>query len=699
MRRSYGRAAQLALLALALLSSFLDARVARADGRDADGEADEVVVRGGEAGGFVSRASVDDAPREITDAASLIEPLPGVHVRRLGADDSFATLSIRGTSSTQVAVYLAGVPLTGGADPSLDLATLPLWPGARARVFRSFAPAALGRGSLGGSLVIDAPSPRAPARTEVWTSAAAFGALRLRVGDVRNVGSEADGIRVATGLSASRSDDDFSYLDRRVSAARGREIFVDRDNAGHAAASGLASVAIPLRLRDGSAGALTVTTLLQARRQQLPGTATQPTPDQRLDSSRVVSAVELTFPVGPGAFGVRGWGRREGLAITDSVRSSDGLSPTATSDSILATGTSIGWKGRPGDALTIEARIDGSIERFAPGTWQGARQPPGARRSNVGAAFDGAYALSRATTLAASTRADAWFDSSEDGSSAEEVRPTGNIGIETMVGPVALASHAGAVARPPSFVERYGNRGAFLGDPGLRPESAATIDAGLRIDRRIGPVRLAFEGSLFGTWADDLIVFVPQGAYGRAKATNIGRARLLGTEAELRAAVSGFELRLSHTALSTENQSACRFVSGECERPPLPGRPEHDFVADLAFTTGPLRVRYGIDLVAGISADNSGTFAYRVPDRVLHSAGARLAVPGAEGLSVALDVRNLLDLRVAEYPATQLGSRVTKDPYPIGDFFDYPIPGRRILVSARWVFPEPKASASVRGPK
>ena len=60
----------------------------------------EALVRGRNAGGFVSRATIEDAPREITDAASLLEPLPGVHVRRLGADDSFATLSIRGSSSS-----------------------------------------------------------------------------------------------------------------------------------------------------------------------------------------------------------------------------------------------------------------------------------------------------------------------------------------------------------------------------------------------------------------------------------------------------------------------------------------------------------------------------------------------------------------------------------------------------------------------
>src|SRR5262249_49180395 len=143
---------------------------------------------------------------------------------------------------------------------------------------------------------------------------------------------------------------------------------------------------------------------------------------------------------------------------------------------------------------------------------------------------------------------------------------------------------------------------------------------------------------------------VPRGAgVTYFQATNIGRARLLGVEAELRASAFGFEARASETALATRNEAhdACLAKTGICERPPLPGRPSHDFVLDLAYSRGPVRVRYGVDLVTGIRFGNGLTDT--VPSRVLHSAGIRLAVPGAPGLSLALDVRNLFDLRVAPY--------------------------------------------------
>src|SRR3954464_6547456 len=164
----------LPLLAIALALAAAGPGSARADG---DGEGPiEVTVHGSTAGGYASRASVDAAPREPIDAASVLAELPSVHIRRLGADGSFAALSIRGSAGAQVGVLLAGIPLTGAADPSFDLGSLPLWPGASFRVYRGFAPASLGpTGYLGGVLAVDAPSPDLGQQTAWWAAAGSFG--------------------------------------------------------------------------------------------------------------------------------------------------------------------------------------------------------------------------------------------------------------------------------------------------------------------------------------------------------------------------------------------------------------------------------------------------------------------------------------------------------------------------------------------
>jgi len=663
-------AAIAALGALAL--AFGDAATAsdaRAD--EPPGGPAEVTVRGDAAGGFTSRASERDAPRELTDAASLVEPLPGVHVRRFGADDSFATLSVRGSSSTEVAVVLAGVPLTGGADPSLDLATLPLWPGAVARVHRSFAPASLGPGSLGGTLVLEAPKATAPPATEVWAAAGSFGEARLRAGTVRDVGG---GARVSAAVSASRADGRFDYLDP-IASGGGRDVYVTRENAGHAALSGLVSWALPVSWTAASAGVLTVTTLAQGRHQQLPGTALGPTPYASLDSDRQLASAELTGPLGGGGWSARAWGRREGLHLHD-VAGSAALGPTRADQSIVATGGAVGVQARPSRA-TIDARIDASGERFEPGVVEGGPLPPGATRGSAGVGVDAGWRPLERLALGATGRVDGWTDAGAR-SPSTDVRPTGHVGGEIDLGPVALAAHGGATARPASFVELYGDRGAFIGDPTLRPESAWTLDAGARASGHMGPARVAAEIVGFATWANDLITFLPQGAYGRAKATNIGLARIAGLELDLRAALGPAEARAAYTGLATENDAACEAATGPCARPPLPGRPANDLVADAIVHAGPASVRAGVDAVSGIRPDVAGSIL--VPARVLVSAGARVDV--AAGVRLALDVRNLLDVRTGTYDGA-LGP--VKE--PIGDNFEYPLPGRSFLVSAR--FSEP----------
>ena len=404
--RSTGRAA-LATKAARVARAAIIALGALAPGSAwAEGEPllPEVRVREPQPAGFVSERRMDDASREVTDAASLVESAPGVHVRRLGADDSFATLSVRGTSSTEVAIYLAGIPLSGGADPTLDLSTLPLWPGARARVYRSFSPAALGRGSLGGVLVLDAPSLRGAERTDAWAAVGSFGARRLRIGDVREVG----GVRVSTGVSASRSDDDFTYQ------AFDSGTTVTRQNAGHAAANGLVSIGIPVHLGD-KEGALTLTTMAQSRRQQLPGTAQSATHFARLDSTRLVSGLELSLPVASGTLLTRAWGRHEGLSGSDAAAEAVATqAPTYSNDVIVAAGASTGMRFRPADGALVDLRLDGASERYAPGSWQGTIvAPPSATRNQAGLALDAGTSWN-ALRLAASGRIDETRDASDD---------------------------------------------------------------------------------------------------------------------------------------------------------------------------------------------------------------------------------------------------------------------------------------------
>jgi hypothetical protein len=646
-----------------------------------------VTVRGGSsAAGFVGRASLEDEPREVVDVGELLEGVSGAHVRRQGGEDGLATLSLRGTSSSEAAVVLAGVPLSGGGDPAIDLSTLPLWPGARVRVFRSFAPASLGPGSLGGTLALDPPSPQDPERTLVWVGVGSFGAARMRVGDVRTLGDGPDAPRVAVGLSASRASDDFSYYDAQL----GHD--VDQVNAQHAQVQALASYTLPFHLgASAREGDVTVTALAQARRQHLPGTFYLATPYQVLASDRELTSVQAQVQDGPGAVYARWWGRRDDLRLSDDPTVNERpFFPSAEDDAIWATGGALGWRGAPARGAKLDALVDASGEWFVPGEFSGAATPPHATRASIGTGVDASYALSPATTIAVTGRLDGWNDGSSGNASRLELRPTAHAGAETTFGPLAMAAHGGLLARRPSFLELYGDHGSFVGDPDLRTESAVTIDAGARVAGKTQDPAAHYwhasgdlDVSVFATWASDLITFVAQGAYGRDVATNIGRARILGVELGAHGEVGPFFARLAYTLLSTENESTCSAngeitsAAGACVRPPLPGRPSDDLVSDAGIHLGPVRARYGVDVVSGEYADTVGDIG--VPARVLQSTGVSLDVPHVPGLRLAVDVRNLFDVRTGTYAGGFAPARE-----PIGDAYLYPLPGRSILATLRY---------------
>ncbi len=87
--------------------------------------------------------------------------------------------------------------------------------------------------------------------------------------------------------------------------------------------------------------------------------------------------------------------------------------------------------------------------------------------------------------------------------------------------------------------------------------------------------------------------------------------------------------------------------------------------------------------MVGVRADTVNDV--EVPSRVLHGAGVRLEVPHVPGLSLAADVRNLFDLRSVDYLGATGPVRA-----PIGDLYEYPLPGRNVLISARWTTAQPR---------
>jgi hypothetical protein len=326
------------------------------------------------------------------------------------------------------------------------------------QVYRSFTPAGVGSGSLGGTLTLQPPRPTDPEGSLVWFGLGSFGEARLRLADVRAI-DDGRG-RVVTALSASRATDDFTYYDPT------HDLFTTRQNAQFANLQGLVSIALPLDLGRGEPGTITTTALAQSRLQHLPGTLEQPTLYATLATNRELLSVDVAKPLSDtGTLHLLGWGRRDEDAMSDHpgprTTSSDNL--FVTDDVIAAVGGAASWRSVWSSRATLDVRVDGSFERFAPGDDQTLLgTEPGATRTSLGGGADLSFRPVHRWEIAGSARLDANVDAADalpPGVSAvppptqgTDVRPTGHLGSEVKVGPVILARGVTPSRRSESFV-------------------------------------------------------------------------------------------------------------------------------------------------------------------------------------------------------------------------------------------------------
>jgi len=638
----------------------------------------DVIVRGSSTQAFVSRVSMDERVRESIDAASMLAELPSVHIRRLGADGALSTMSIRGSASSQVGVLLNGIPLTSGGDPTFDVGSLPLWPGASFRVFRGFAPASLGTtGHLGGLLVIDPPSSLAGTRTDAQLVAGSFGTLKARAGTARSVGP----VKLGVGVFGSRSDGDFPF---DVPNPRTDKLETStRSNAEAVSAGAIGRAAL-----ERSWGTVGATFLADARHVGLPGSAMFTTTFPGLDTRRFVAGVDATFRLTEAAsLRAQVWGRSERSRFVDPFGEID---PTRSSNlaeqSILAAGSSVVFRGVRLGPASIALFADARAERFSPTEGISVLGGIHASRFAGGAGVEMESRVRSALRLFVSGRVDARRDEVSgvivanlpDNGIATDVVPSGHIGATYRFGPAAtISSHVGFLRRFPSFSELYGDRGSLVGDPRLRIERALSADLGVQGDVRAGQVVLSYDIAGFVTDARDLILFLPLGLR-TFRASNVGAALLAGAEGSASLVAKNLKTTLSYTFLFTNNRSDDPLSHGQ----PLPGRPIHDFSYDASYRIGPLGLRYGVDAVAGTTVDTAATIV--VPPRFFHGAGLSLDMPRFSGLRLGIEVQNLFNVRVMRVPSPLSNELVA---VPVSDFLGFPLPGRSFWMTARFRAP------------
>jgi outer membrane receptor protein involved in Fe transport len=102
--------------------------------------------------GFVAVLDVSERRNRVDDLPAVLSKMVGVRVKQYGGLGSFATVSIRGSASNQVDLFLDGIPLGDAYLGVANIGDLPIDGIARVEVFRGFTPPHLGSSAMGGAV-------------------------------------------------------------------------------------------------------------------------------------------------------------------------------------------------------------------------------------------------------------------------------------------------------------------------------------------------------------------------------------------------------------------------------------------------------------------------------------------------------------------------------------------------------------------
>ncbi|MCL1941781.1 MAG: TonB-dependent receptor, partial [Synergistaceae bacterium] len=169
-----GRAFALSLLALMLLPSALRAAVDLPEEKVVasviyDEEEDKYLSPG-----MVTVIRPEERKGEQRDLPHLLAEVPGLRVIRLQGRNGYSVASVRGSTSSQVAVYVDGVLMNLESEAAVDLSAISVDNVERVEVYRGYIPAKFGAQAMGGVINIVTKTGEKP-KTELLLGAGSFG--------------------------------------------------------------------------------------------------------------------------------------------------------------------------------------------------------------------------------------------------------------------------------------------------------------------------------------------------------------------------------------------------------------------------------------------------------------------------------------------------------------------------------------------
>lgn len=614
--------------------------------------------------GFVAELRPDGKTRALSSLPELLSQAAGIHVQQYGGLGAFSTVSLRGAPSGQVSVFLDGTPLTSATQGVVNLSDLPVTAIERIEIYRGPSPLGLGAAGAGGAVNF------------VTLSSAGLGEARMVHGsfDTWEARAAAGGSRGPwrglLHLGYQGSEGDFLYHDDNGTPFNASDDSLSRRANNRFDAADVLGT-LTWKPLDGLRATLRHD--LFHKRQGMPGLAAVPARHPRLELLRNLSQLSLISDASlwRPRVELRGSLRQERSRFDD-PHAELGLGRHQTDDRFHGrrVDLEIEWAQIPGDlALQAGAGVSRERSRLAD-AGDAYSDPPPSWRSTRGVMAGLQWRpLDARVVFHAAHRWDELKDERHtvgigglvENRSLERTLATPQLGVRAGL-PLGLElkGNWSRANRAPDFLELFGNQGAVLGNPALRPEQTESWDAGIGWRTPVewqGQARI--EWAHFVSHSRDLILYI-RNSPASVRAQNISAARVEGDELTLGwTGPLGFGGSVACTWQSARDRGSVPFWYGK----QLPQRPGREIDARLGWSRGRLALGCNLHALGDNFLDRYNQ--QRVDSRAWLGASASYA-PLGPGLRLTLEAKNLTDDRTSDVAA-------------------FPLPGRSWFAAIEWM--------------
>lgn len=608
----------------------------------------------------------EDIPERAATVEEVLDRETGVDIRSLGGVGARSEISIRGSTSDQVSVYVDGIPISAEGSGFNGLSFVPMNRVERIEVYRGSSPGAFGSGAIGGIVNVTTDASENGFGADASMSYGSFGTAHQAF--MARGGNDLGRFLVSAGRNAS--DNDFRYFnDRGTTIDTSDDGWDRRKNSDYEAWNLLARWDSDLVNGHG----FSVKANLTDSKRGVSGLGRKPALSARMSNDGLLVQARHRYR---GLFDTHIWHMRQRAGLYDPMDEAGRRGRQDTDDRITVDGVSTRMKNILGPAI-LHTNIELKREKFDSSDAFDEAVIPASYRTTGGAGVEAEVMFAGGDLwitprIHASAVRDRIHNASlflaqsvyDTVTSVDRSTLTYALGLRYRAHPsLTLRANAGVFPRLPEFGELFGDTGDVVGNTRLEEERGTNLDAGAHYSSGKGAFDL--DAAVFHRYARDLIQTRNYGDY--LISENIGKAAITGVEtwAAMNLPDRKLSCRVTLTYQDAKNRSdETLFRKQRYYGKFLPYHPEWKGGVRLGAPVWKrVRATWKTDWESECFKGPSNLPDEKLDAKVIHSLGFRFDLPGRVGVSA--EAENLTDVHAQ-------------------DRWGYPKPGRGYYLTLSW---------------